>query len=112
ASSINLSIQTLATDSTQFIYSGSLALSMTMQSLYDKCLFLHVRHSLRKVFENLVWQIIKYDLNSADDIEWLQTATKHFGDFRNKLINKIEIPITSSLQKEVVAFIDEFTIIQ
>lgn len=55
-----------------------------------KCLFLRVRNPPRSAFEELVRKIIKCDLNSAEGIEWLRLAIKHFGDFRNKLIDAIE----------------------
>ncbi|CAG8712522.1 3729_t:CDS:2, partial [Dentiscutata erythropus] len=52
-------------------------------------------------------------------IKWLQIAKKHFGDFRNKLVNDIENlvkdfkkirarPVSSPLQKEeIIAFVNE-----
>ncbi|CAG8765142.1 10361_t:CDS:2 [Dentiscutata erythropus] len=109
ANSMNLSMQTLAADGLQFTPSIFSALSSTAQDQYDK-----------KAFEDLVRQIIKCDLNLAKGIEWLQVAKRHFGNFRNKLINNIEELVedfkkkelgystTSSLQKEeIIAFVDE-----
>jgi hypothetical protein len=55
-----------------------------------KCLFLRARNPPKRAFEELIRKIIKCDLNSAEGIEWLQTANRHFGDFRNKFVNSIE----------------------
>ncbi|KAF0427343.1 hypothetical protein F8M41_006059 [Gigaspora margarita] len=54
-----------------------------------KCLFLRVRNPPRKAIENLIRQVIKCDLNSTEDIEWLQIAKRHFGNFRKKLVNDV-----------------------
>ncbi|CAG8606307.1 3749_t:CDS:2, partial [Cetraspora pellucida] len=135
ANCMNFSMQTLAADGSRFTPSILPAISTTISNPYDKtkasrdyleelkCLFLRVRNPPRKVIENLVRQIIKCDLNSAEEIEWLQIATKHFGDFCNKLINSVEKlveefkekrirSITSPLQKEeIIVFVDESTTI-
>ncbi|CAG8731356.1 20604_t:CDS:2 [Rhizophagus irregularis] len=63
-----------------------------MQSCRDfleelKCLFLRVRNPQKRVLEELIRKVIKCELNSAEGIEWLHTANRHFGDFRNKLVN-------------------------
>jgi hypothetical protein len=54
-----------------------------------KCLFLRVRHPPKSAIQDLVRQIFKYDLNSAEGIECIKIAIKNFGDSRNKLINGI-----------------------
>ncbi|CAG8620573.1 8595_t:CDS:2 [Cetraspora pellucida] len=43
------------------------------------------------------------------DKEWLQIATRNFGDFQNKLVNSIkDLSTTGLLQKEeIIAFIDK-----
>ncbi|CAG8673736.1 707_t:CDS:2 [Dentiscutata erythropus] len=91
ANYMNLSMQTSAADGSQFMPSISLALSNTMQNQNDKCFFLRTRNPPKKALEDLVRQIIKYDLNSTEGIKWLQIAKRHFGDFRNKLINGVEV---------------------
>ena len=55
-----------------------------------KCLFLRVRNPPKSSLEELIRQVLKCELNSAEGIEWLHTANRHFGDFRNKLVNGIE----------------------
>ncbi|PKC13239.1 hypothetical protein RhiirA5_410833 [Rhizophagus irregularis] len=84
-----------------------------------KCLFLRVRNPPKSAFEELIRQVLKCELNSAEGIEWLHTANRHFGDFRNKLVNSVEklienfkekrnLPMMSSLQKdELISFVDE-----
>jgi hypothetical protein len=54
-----------------------------------KCLFLRVRHPPKGAIQDLVRQIFKYDLNSAEGIECVRIANKNFGDSRNKLVNGI-----------------------
>ncbi|CAG8766069.1 7366_t:CDS:2, partial [Racocetra fulgida] len=102
ANNINISMQTLAADGSQFMPSISSTLSTMVQNQTDKaqasrdfleelkCLFLCVRNPPKKVLEELVRQIIKCDLNSTEGIEWLHIAKRHFGDFHNKLINRVE----------------------
>ncbi|CAG8792596.1 24876_t:CDS:2, partial [Racocetra persica] len=55
-----------------------------------KCLFLQVRNPHKNAIEELVRQIIKCDLNSADSIEWLRVRNRHFDDFQNKLLDETE----------------------
>ncbi|CAG8736596.1 4222_t:CDS:2 [Cetraspora pellucida] len=131
ANTINLSIQTPATNGSPFMHSISSTLSTIVQNQNDKakashdfleelkCLFLHVRNPPKKILEELVKQIIKCDLNSTEGVEWLHIAKRHFGNFYNKLINGIEElvenfkeqrnhPTTSPLQKEeIITFVDE-----
>jgi hypothetical protein len=54
-----------------------------------KCLFLRVRNPQKRALEELIRKVIKCELNSAEGIEWLHTANRHFGDFRNKLVNGV-----------------------
>ena len=44
----------------------------------------------KSAIEDLVRQIFMCDLNSAKGIEWLRTASRAFGDFRNKFLDVIE----------------------
>ncbi|PKY57058.1 hypothetical protein RhiirA4_477860 [Rhizophagus irregularis] len=65
-----------------------------MQSCCDfleelKYLFLRIWNPQKCVLEELIRKVIKCELNSAEGIEWLHTANRHFGDFRNKLVNGI-----------------------
>ncbi|PKY41974.1 hypothetical protein RhiirA4_455686, partial [Rhizophagus irregularis] len=56
-----------------------------------KCLFLHIRNPKKCVYEDLVRQIFNCDLNSTGEgIDWLWTANRQFGDFRNKFLDSIE----------------------
>ncbi|CAG8841194.1 13857_t:CDS:2, partial [Gigaspora margarita] len=81
-----------------------------------KCLFLYAQNPQRSVFEKLVQKIFKCELNSAEGIEWLQTANRYFGDFQNKLVNNVEDLINEfkeerstegTLQKEeIITFVD------
>ncbi|PKC67985.1 hypothetical protein RhiirA1_393268 [Rhizophagus irregularis] len=84
-----------------------------------KCLFLRVRHPPKNAIQELVRQIFKCDLNSAEGIECLKVANKNLGDSRNKLINSIMELVksfneqrsrntTEPLQKdEITKFVDE-----
>ncbi|GES93354.1 hypothetical protein GLOIN_2v1886077 [Rhizophagus clarus] len=85
-----------------------------------KCLFLRIRDPHKSAIEDLVRQVIKCDLNSVDGIEWLRIGNRHFGDFRNKLLDGIESLIESFKEtrndsttlprkEEVDKFIDEET---
>jgi len=65
-----------------------------------KCLFLRVRNPPKSSFEELICQVLKYELNSAEVIKWLHTANRHFGDSRNKLVNGIENLIENFKEKE------------
>ena len=55
-----------------------------------KCLFLRVQNPKKNAFEDLVRQIFKCDLNSAEGIDWLRAANRNFGDFRNKFLDSVE----------------------
>lgn len=64
-----------------------------------KCLFLRVRNPPKRALEELVQQIIKCDLNSAEGLEWLRIANRQFGDFRNKFLDGIEKLVDSLKEK-------------
>ncbi|CAG8711494.1 3381_t:CDS:2, partial [Cetraspora pellucida] len=128
ANNMHLSMQMQVVEGSQFMSSAFSGLN-TMPNQENKtkacrdfleelkCLFLRVRNPQKSVFEELVLKVFKCELNSAEGIEWLHTAIRHFGDFRNKLVNNVmdlvddfkEIRSTTGpLQKEeVVAFVDE-----
>ncbi|PKC00982.1 hypothetical protein RhiirA5_382069 [Rhizophagus irregularis] len=85
-----------------------------------KCLFLRIRIPKKCVYEDLVRQIFNCDLNSTEGIDWLRTANRQFGDFRNKFLDSIEdlindfkenrasentnLPLTEG---EVISFVNE-----
>ena len=46
-----------------------------------KCLFLRSRDPEKSAFEDLVREIFRCDLNSAEGIDWLRAASRNFGDF-------------------------------
>ena len=46
-----------------------------------KCLFLRSRDPEKSAFEDLVQEIFRCDLNSAEGIDWLRAASRNFGDF-------------------------------
>ena len=54
------------------------------------------------MFEELIRKVIKCELNSAEDIEWLQTVNRHFGDFRNKFINNVEDLVENFKERRVM----------
>ncbi|CAB4435242.1 unnamed protein product [Rhizophagus irregularis] len=64
-----------------------------------KCLFLRVRNPPKRALEELVQQIIKCDLNSAEGLEWLRIGNRQFGDFRNKFLDGIEKLVDSLKEK-------------
>ena len=66
-----------------------------------KCLFLRVREPDKTVFEILVQQIFNYELNSAEGIEWLRSANRNFGDFRNKFLDSIDELIDGFKEKMI-----------
>ena len=98
ANNMHLSMQTPAVEALLFISSGFTLLQKQdnkVKTYCDfleelKCLFLHIRNLLKSVLEELIRNVIKCDLNDAEGIEWIQTANRHFGDFRNKLVNGVE----------------------
>src|SRR5581483_7521964 len=93
ANNMHSSMQTRATEGSQFISSISNGFSIISQNQENKkrscrdfleelkCLFLCVRNPPKRAFEELIRKFIKCELNSAEGIEWLQTANRHFGDF-------------------------------
>jgi hypothetical protein len=60
-----------------------------------KCLFLRTQNPPKHAFEELVRQIMKCELNSAEGLEWLKIGNRHFGDFRNKFLDGIERLVNS-----------------
>lgn len=66
-----------------------------------KCLFLRVRNPNKCVFEELVRQMFNYNLNSAEGIDSLRTASKNFSDFRNKFLNEVENAIEEFKDKRL-----------
>ncbi|RIA85927.1 hypothetical protein C1645_830082 [Glomus cerebriforme] len=82
-----------------------------------KCLFLHVQNPQKVTLKELIWKVIKCELNSAEGIEWIHTANRHFGDFHNKLVNSVINLINNFKEKrnsvnplqkeEIIAFVDE-----
>jgi hypothetical protein len=102
ANNMHLSMQTPVVKGSQFIPSISAAGSITTSNQENKskvcrdfleelkCLFLRVRNPPKRAFEELIRQVLKCELNSAEGIEWLHTTIRHFGDFRHKLVNSIE----------------------
>ena len=95
ANSMQLSMQTPIVEGSQYKPSVSSTIPQTQEKAKVsrdfleelKCLFLSVRNPNKSVLEELVRKIVKCELNSAEGIEWLQTAKSSFGDFRNKLVN-------------------------
>ncbi|CAB4410279.1 unnamed protein product [Rhizophagus irregularis] len=137
ANAIYSSIQTSLANGQQFTSSNltnptKLQLQSTLQEDKSKvsrdfleelkCLFLRVRNPPKRALEELVQQIIKCDLNSAEGLEWLRIGNRQFGDFRNKFLDGIKklvyslkekrkgqgIPETILPRKEDIAdFVDE-----
>ncbi|RGB31936.1 hypothetical protein C1646_763519 [Rhizophagus diaphanus] len=56
---------------------------------------------LESSVEELIRKVINYELNSAEGIEWLHIANRHFGDFRNKLVNGVEDLIKNFKEKRL-----------
>ncbi|CAB4435775.1 unnamed protein product [Rhizophagus irregularis] len=115
ANNMHLSMQVLIANGGQLaLSSNSSNLSNMSQSQDDKV----------SAIQDLVRQIFKYDLNSAEGIECVRIANKNFGDSRNKLVNGIMELIklfkeqrsriaTDPLQKdEIITFVDESVTIQ
>jgi hypothetical protein len=102
ANNMQKSMQLSVVDGSQFVPSISPNLSTMPRNQENKtkacrdfleelkCLFLRVRNPPKSVFEELIREIFKCELNSTEGIEWLQTAIRDFGDFRNKLLNGVE----------------------
>ncbi|PKB98959.1 hypothetical protein RhiirA5_403786 [Rhizophagus irregularis] len=114
ANNMHLSMQTPVVEGARFISSISAGSSITTSNQEFKtkacrdfleelkCLFLRVRNPPK-----------------TKGIEWLHTANRHFGDFRNKLVNSVEnlvenfkekrtLSMTSPLQREeIISFVDE-----
>ncbi|CAG8841951.1 34529_t:CDS:2, partial [Gigaspora margarita] len=101
ANSMNISMQSSVVDGS--LFTSQLLPIISQPAIQDdkmkagrdfleelKCLFLRVRNPHKNAIEELVRQIIKCDLNSADGIEWLRVGNRHFGDFRNKLLDGTE----------------------
>ncbi|KAF0382171.1 hypothetical protein F8M41_011975 [Gigaspora margarita] len=74
-----------------------------------KCFFLRVQNPRKGAFEKLVLKIFKCEFNSTEDIEYLYIANRHFGDFRNSLVNNVMDLIYHRpfAKEEILAFIDE-----
>ncbi|RIA88248.1 hypothetical protein C1645_826664 [Glomus cerebriforme] len=64
-----------------------------------KCLFLRVQNPKKSAFEDLVQQIFGYDLNSAEEINWLRTANRNFSDFCNKFLDNVEKTVNMLKEK-------------
>ena len=102
ANNMQLSTQVPAVDGSQFMPSISSGLLTTLQNQDNKtkacrdfleelkCLFLRAWDPPKSAFEELIRDVFRCELNSAEGIGWLHVAIKHFGDFRNKLVNGIE----------------------
>ncbi|RGB38595.1 hypothetical protein C1646_755562 [Rhizophagus diaphanus] len=102
ANNMHLSMQTPVVEGARFISSISAGSSITTSNQEFKtkvcrdfleelkCLFLRIRNPPKSAFEELIRQVLKCELNSAEGIKWLYTANRHFGDFRNKLVNSVE----------------------
>ncbi|CAG8527371.1 33478_t:CDS:2, partial [Racocetra persica] len=60
--------------------------SLNKMMIYQLCSWL-CENPKKSVFEELVQKVFKCELNSTKGIEWLHTANRYFGDFRNKLVN-------------------------
>jgi hypothetical protein len=99
ANNIQLSMQTPAVEGLQVMSSTTISQNhektrVSRDFLEElKCLFLRVRNPTNSVFEELIRKIVKCEINSAEGIEWLQTAKTNFGDFRNKFVNGIEAKV-------------------
>ncbi|CAG8665092.1 5764_t:CDS:2 [Cetraspora pellucida] len=101
----DMTIYQISTNGSPFMHSISSTLSTTIQNQNDKA------KAGRDFLEELKCLFLR--------VEWLHIAKRHFGDFRNKLINGIEElvenfkeqrnrPTTSPLQKEeIITFVDE-----
>ncbi|PKK80542.1 hypothetical protein RhiirC2_767984 [Rhizophagus irregularis] len=129
AYSLYLSMQTPVANGSSFVPFVSAPSQLQQEQAQDKtkigcdfleelkCLFLRVRNPPKSALEELVREIVKCDLNSADGIEWLRLANRNFGDFRNKFIDGIERLINSFKERlesdrlpqkeEISAFIDD-----
>ncbi|KAF0473027.1 hypothetical protein F8M41_024913 [Gigaspora margarita] len=121
-------MQASVLEGSQFIPFTSPGSSTTLQNQGDKIqanrdfleelkyLFLRVRNPRKGAFEELVLKIFRCELNSTEGVEYFHIANRHFGDFRNSLVNNvmdlIQIfyyrSIIGHLQKEeILAFVDE-----
>ncbi|UZO03510.1 uncharacterized protein OCT59_023917 [Rhizophagus irregularis] len=103
ANNMHLSMQTPVVEGARFISSISAGSSITTSN---------------QEFKTKVCRDFLEELKSKG-IEWLHTANRHFGDFRNKLVNSVEnlvenfkekrtLSMTSPLQREeIISFVDE-----
>ncbi|CAB5368044.1 unnamed protein product [Rhizophagus irregularis] len=103
ANNMHLSMQTPVVEGARFISSISAGSSITTSNQEFKT------KACRDFLEEL----------KSKGIEWLHTANRHFGDFRNKLVNSVEnlvenfkekrtLSMTSPLQREeIISFVDE-----
>ncbi|RIA91336.1 hypothetical protein C1645_822196 [Glomus cerebriforme] len=129
ANNMHLSIQTPVVDKLHFILftiPGTLIAPQDQgsksKSYHDfleelKCLFLRVQNPQKVTLEKLIQKVIKCELNSAEGIEWIYTANRHFGNFCNKLVNSVidlinnfkeKRNLANPLQKkEIITFVNE-----